>query len=192
MNHHHVVTPFSRWLNLPALKAMMAQQKVEWHLLLDDWMPRVSFDEPWIHVSYHRAAPPGFFVGHWLYNMFLDDTNIVDSHHYNLITDDDFFEPGMFDKIRKVDSDIIITSMNRGRIDVLPAAPGNMSIGRVGLEQLHARGSIMKQYRLNGFYESDGFLLEALWREQADKFTFVPEAQVYFNYLPPGKAGTWG
>lgn len=191
MNKHHVITPFSRWLNLPALKAMMAAQKVEWHLLLDDWMPRISFDESWIHVSYHRAAPPGFFVGHWLYNMFLDDTNIVDSHYYNLITDDDFFEPGMFDKIRSVDAPVIVTSMNRGRWGVLNADAGHVKIGSMGLEQIHVRGNVAKQYRLNGFYEADGFYIEELWRDRKEQFAFVPEAQCYFNYLPPGKAVLW-
>lgn len=187
---NHVITPFSRWSNLPALRDMLAKQGVEWHLLVDEHMP-IMTDEPWMSFHHLRPPPPGFFIGHWLYNIFLDEFKLEDEDYYNLITDDDFFEPGMFDKIRHEDAPIVITSMNRGKWGVLWATTENVRIGSIGLEQVHIKGWLLKQYRLNGFYESDGFLIEQLWREHRDKFKFVPEAQCYFNYLPPGKAALW-
>ncbi len=188
---NHVITPYSRWDNYGQLRDMMKEQKVQWHLLLDEGTSFGYDIEDWIHVHFLPRPPHGFFIGHWLYNIFLDIADLKDEDHYNLITDDDFFEPGMFDKIRDLTDPIIVTSMSRGRWGVLWADPGHMKVGSVGLEQMHIRGDILRNYRLAGFYEGDGFMIEALWREHPEKFKFVPEAQCYFNYLPPGKAALW-
>ncbi len=188
---NHVITPFSRWDNYAQLRDMLFEQKVQWHLILDEGTDCGYAVEDWIHIHRLPKPPWGFFIGHWLYNIWLDSVELNDSDHYNLITDDDFFEPGMFDKIRSLTDPIIVTSMNRGRWGVLWAEPGHMKVGSVGLEQMHVRGDILRHYRLAGFYEGDGFMIEALWREHPEKFKFVPEAQSYFNYLTPGKAALW-
>jgi hypothetical protein len=192
---NHVITPFSRWDNFEKLRDMMREQKVEWHLIVDEGSGPFQSEEEWLHYYYAPKPPWGFFIGHWLYNWWIDYMwdagKLKHDDHYNLITDDDFFEPGMFDKIRELTDPIIVTSMNRGRWGVLWATPEHMHVGSVGLEQMHIRGDILKQYRLAGFYEGDGFMIEALWREHPEKFKFVPDAQCYFNYLPPGKPHLW-
>jgi len=194
MNIYNVMTPYSRWGNLPALTRMLQPENVTWHLLVDEWMPVMSFTQSWIKVFHGRPPPPRFFIGHWLMNLFLDHTEIRDDEYYILMTDDDYFEPGFFDKLRKYDDDILICSMKRST-DKLIAAPENIGIGRVGLEQLIIKGSVLKQYRVNGFYEADGDLIVRLFGDHPTKFRFVPEAVCFFNFLPPwgnGKLDQWG
>jgi len=189
MSIFNVATPMSRFGNLPRLQEMMSGQNVKWHLLLDIGAT-VGEVPDFIQVHNLRPPAPGFFPGHWFYNIFIDE-GIEDDEYYNLMTDDDFFEPGMFDKIRPFDDPVIVTSMDRGKWGVLWATPEHMRTSLVGLEQIHVKGWLIKQWRLNGFYEADGFLIEGLWREHQDKFRFVPEAHCYFNYLPPGNAALW-
>jgi hypothetical protein len=195
LNAYHVITPFSRWGNLPALIKMLRPEGVQWHLLLDEDMPLVeSRFSDWIRSFHGRPPPPRFFIGHWLLNLFLDEYEIVDEDYYVLMTDDDYFEPGFFDKIRKYTDDIIICSMRRSG-DKLVADPSNIRIGHVGLEQLIIKGKILKQYRCNGFYEADGDLIIRLFQEHGPKFRFAPEAVCFFNFLPPwgnGRLDQWG
>ncbi len=189
-NHnYHVITPFSRWKNYPALKEMLRGYGIQWHLLLDDFMPDMS-DEGWIHFHRFRPPPSGFFIGHWALNMFLESESVQDEDYYVLMTDDDFFQPGFFDRLRVFDSDIMVVSMNRG-LDVLPAAPSHMKVCYIGMEQLVIKGKILSQYRIDGFYQADGYMILEIWRDHAGKFKFIPELQCYFNYLPPGRSGRW-
>jgi len=187
---YNVITPLSRWKNVDALIEMLKPQNVQWHLLVDDYMPLMAPYNLWIQFHHFSPPPPAFFIGHWALNKFLDDVEINDEDYYVLMTDDDFFEPGFFDKLRECDDDIIIVSMNRG-LDVLTACPENMRVCYVGLEQLVIKGKILKQYRIDGFYQADGYLILDIWRDHTEKFRFMPEAQCYFNYLPPGRAGRW-
>lgn len=173
---------------------MLEPQNVTWHIMVDDYMPALQFGKLWIKCIHGRPPPPGFFIGHWFYNLFIDHEEIQDDEYYILLTDDDFYEPGFFSKLQKYNSDIIICSMRR-RHDLLPARPENIHIGGVGLEQLIIKGRLLKQYRINGFYVADGDLIMRLWQEQPDKFIFAPDAVCYFNFLPPygnGNYNQWG
>jgi len=188
---YHVITPFSRWKNFRVLEEMLKKQGATWHVMIDDYMPTMILEGVGVGFYKFRPPPPAFFIGHWALNMFLDDQVIYDDDYYLLMTDDDFYEPGFFDKLRQYDDDVIIVSMNRG-LDVLTACPDNMKVCYVGLEQLVIKGKILKQYRIDGFYQADGYLILDIWRDYAHAFRFLPEAQCYFNYLPPGRAGRWG
>lgn len=194
MSRYNVITPFSRWGNLKALVAMLEPENVQWHLIVDAHMPQMVFPQSWIHVLHGRPPPPGFFIGHWMLNMFLDHVPIEDDEYYVLMTDDDYFEPGFFGKLSSYTDDILICSMKRSG-DKLMAAPGNIGIGHVGLEQLIIKGRLLKQYRINGFYEADGAFIVQLYQEHPEKFRFVPEAVCFFNFLPPwgnGQLNQWG
>jgi hypothetical protein len=194
LNKYHVITPYSRWFNLLALTRMLEPQNIQWHLLVDAHMPWMKFKEPWIHCIHQRPPPPRFFIGHWMLNLFLDHEKIYDDEYYVLLTDDDFYEPKFFEKLQAYQADAIICSMRRAG-DLLVADPSNMRIAHVGLEQLIIKGSLLKQYRINGFYEADGDLIVRIWNDHRDKFAFAPEVVCYFNFLPPygnGRYDQWG
>ena len=191
---YNVITPFSRWGNFRPLRDMLAPQNVNWHLLIDRDMPSLSFAESWIKAHHGRPPPPRFFIGHWLLNLFLDHQEIHDDEYYVLLTDDDYYEADFFAKLAKYTADVVMVSMRRAG-DMLWATPGNMRTCHVGLEQMVIKGSLLKQYRINGFYEADGDLITRIWAAHSDKFVFAPEVVCYFNFLPPagnGRYDQWG
>jgi len=198
----HVLTPFSRWFNLIEMGDCLKRQGVQWHLLLDEGAKTHDLGS-WVHQYEFPPPPPDFFVGHWMINQFLEKVGVNDDDYYIVLTDDDFTEPGFFKKVEGCTEDIVIVSMQRGHpptvgigagpFDTLMASPSNLMVGSVGFEQLVIKGRILKQYRLDPVYHADGLLIIKLYQEHADKFRFVQDALVYFNYLPPGRyqCGRW-
>ncbi len=191
---YNVITPYSRWGNYRALRDMLKPQNVTWHLMIDEDWPALSFSESWIKAYHGRPAPPRFFIGHWMLNLFLDHQPIADDEYYILLTDDDYYSPTFFAQLHRYTSDVVMVSMRRSG-DLLVADPSNMRVAHVGLEQMVIRGHLLKQYRVNGFYEADGDLITRIWSAHAAKFTFAPEVVCYFNFLPPygnGRYDQWG
>lgn len=196
----HVLTPFSRWWNLIELGDHLKKQGVHWHLLLDGGVCLPDLGS-WVRRHWFSPPPKDFFIGHWMINEFLDHTEVVDDDLYHVLTDDDFTQEGFYDGVRQIEGDIIITSMYRSNkpsgtnsdcaFGTLIAAPENIGVGRVGLEQMLIRGSMLKNYRLTGEYHADGLLIEKLWAEHPGKFVFAPDLFVHFNKLPPGRLGRW-
>lgn len=172
---------------------------VQWYPILDDDLPRISFSQPWIHPIYAPPAPPKWFVGHFLFNYALDTLNagaggiqIQDNDYYSILTDDDFYEPGFFDKLRQHSGDAIITSMRRGDHSIgrhpktlLLAEPSYMRRGLVSLEQLFMSGRLARTLRLEHSFDSDGKLVEQVVARY--QVAYAPEAFVWFNYLEPGR-----
>jgi len=194
LNKYNVITPFSRWGNLRALREMLKPQNVTWHLMIDEDWPALQFSESWIRAIHGRPPPPRFFIGHWMLNLFLDHQEIHDDEYYILLTDDDYYEAEFFAKLQKYSADVVMVSMRRAG-DLLVADPANMRVAYVGLEQMVIRGSLLKQYRVNGFYEADGDLITRIWAQHPAKFQFAPEIVCYFNFLPPygnGRYDQWG
>lgn len=200
---YHVLTPFSRWSNLIEMGDILKRQGVQWHLLCVDGEPKLPELGSWIHQYHFKPPPADFFIGHWLINQFLENVVVNDGDRYVVLTDDDFTEEGFFRKLDPYDEDILIVSMQRGHpptvgigagpFDTLMAAPSNLMVGSVGFEQLVIKGKVLKQYRLESVYHADGLLIIKLYGEHKEKFRFVPDALVYFNYLPPGRyqCGRW-
>jgi hypothetical protein len=195
-----VLTPFSRPQNVIELGDCLKRQGVQWHLLSvkgEHVLPDLG---SWVHQHHFDPPPPGFFIGHWLVNQFVDN-GVNDDDYYVVLTDDDFTEEGFFRKLDVCTEDIVIVSMQRSNkptgtdagcpFGTLIADPENLKVAYVGYEQLIIRGRVMKQYRCEAVYHADGLLIEKLWAEKMELFRFMPDAYVYFNYLPPGRTGRW-
>jgi hypothetical protein len=182
---NHVLTPFSRFFNLIELGNRIKETGAHWHLLLDEGVPPGGMPDLgfWVH-EYHFPRPPeGFFIGHWMINQFLDRAPLNDEDRYMVLTDDDYLDADFFRRIDPFPEDIVLTTMKRGW-DVLTPRPEHIQVGLVGFEQLVIKGRILKQYRCEGIYHADGLLIMKLWAEHPEKFRFIPEAVVYYNWLP--------
>lgn len=197
----NVLTPFSRSYNLIELGNRIKEEGAHWHLLCVEGEHEYPNLGTWVTQHFFPAPPAGFFIGHWLVNQFLKK-GIADEDRYVVITDDDFIEPGCFQKLDQYDDDILIVSMKRGEpptegdgggpFDTLIAKPENIRVASVGFEQLVIKGKVFKEYRCGPEYHADGLLIMKLFEERMEQFRFVPDAFVYFNYLPPGRWGRWG
>ncbi len=196
---YHIITPFSRYMNLRHLLPMLQSAGVQWYPVLDDDLPRISFSQAWIHPIYAPAAPPNWFIGHFLFNYALDTLSrgaggiqVQEGDYYSILTDDDFYEPDFFKKLSQHAGDAIITSMKRGDHSLgrhpktlLLAEPSYMRRGLVSLEQLFLSGRLARTLRLEHSFDSDGKLVEQV----VEKYhvDYAPEAFVWFNYLEPGR-----
>lgn len=179
---NHVLTPFSRFHNLIEFGNRIKETGAHWHLLLDEGVvvPDLGF---WVHQYNFPRPPEGFFIGHWLINQFLDKATVYDEDRYLVLTDDDYIDADFFRKIDPFPEDIVLATMKRCG-DILTPKPENIQVGLVGFEQLVIKGKILKNYRCEGMYHADGLLIMKLWAEHSDKFRFVPQAMVYYNWLP--------
>lgn len=201
--NYHVLTPFSRWSNLIEIGDCLKRQGVTWHLLMVQGETLFPSLGDWVKTYYFEPPPEGFFIGHWLFNQFMENVKIEDEDRYILLTDDDLVEEGFFRKLDDFTEDVLVVSMHRSNLDsgggahcaygTLFADPANMKVGHVGFEQILPKGKILKPYRCGSRYEADGDLIEKMWADHMEKFRFVPEAFVLFDRLPPGawKCNRW-
>jgi glycosyltransferase involved in cell wall biosynthesis len=173
-----VVTPFSRRENLE-LMANHLKGKCNWVVLINE---DIQFPD-WVTVKRYEIPelPQGACRSNWLFNKYIEE-GLDDETQYMILCDDDHVEEGYFDKIPN--EDVVVTSMHRG-LDVLIARRENMSIGRVGGEQVIVKGKILKHYRYGLSPVGDGEMIEQMFARQ--KFTYVPDAYVLFNYLEDGR-----
>lgn len=127
---------------------------------------------------------------------------IQDDEYYCFMGDDDMYEPGFFDTIRKQSADIIIVSLARG--DTIPKeAKGesrhptyplilkslaDIRVCNIGLPQFIIKGHILKQVKFL-ILEScgDGYYAEELRKQFPDKIMFLPDTFAFMNYFEPGR-----
>lgn len=198
---YNVITSLSRFQNIKPLAKMLHEQGVTWHVIYDyDMGFEMRFRDCWIR-DYACPTPPGpfWFRCHYALNWFLDSNSIWDEEYYCFLNDDDFYEPGFFDKIDQApESPVYITSMKRGNhtpagveperahgTGTLHAAPEQMSPGHVGLEQLIVAGNILKECRLPFNVCGDGEMVSHIAKTYPT--LYLPEVYVLFNFLEPGR-----
>lgn len=193
---YNVVTPFSRFQNLKMMYAHIKSHGVQWHLLLDqnnNFKP--LFSEPWVICHYAPPCQPFWRAWRNHLNEFIRIGTINPEERYIILNDDDFVEPGFFEKIDKHTGEFLVCSMMRGQrippgghnhpTDTLMACPENMQVGRVGCEQMIVSGRLLSQIRFADDLCADGIAIVELAKKHPP--VYVPEAYVWFNFLEPGR-----
>lgn len=196
---YHVVTPFSRPANYTPLKEMLRPMGVDWHILMDQhttW--ELPNDEDWIKQYSFPKVEPAWKMWRQCINQFAWLPEIVDGDRYAILNDDDFYEPGFFEKIDAVDAEVIICSMKRGDAipagiepfrahgtDTLVGCQENMVPCRVSTEQIILSGRLFRKINLVLHQHCDGLMIEAMVNDFGA--IYVPDAYVWFNYLEPGR-----
>lgn len=196
---YHVVTVFSRWQNLRALRHMLRPFDVEWHLILDAGsLLRFDIFEPWIHVYEHPHAEPFWEMWRQSINFFAHNHVAHDDDRYLILNDDDFYEPDFFQKVDSHAGEVVICTLLRG--DATPptadpiqqhptfplfGAPENMAPCAVGIEQVVLSGRLFKTIDLPSHPHADGMMISQM--VQRHGATYAPEANIWFNYLEPGR-----
>lgn len=196
---NHVITPLNRFENFGKLCELLRPQGIQWHVITDQGATKIIPEEPWIH-SYNMINTDGPF---WArcnasINWFLDRHSLYPGDRYGIMNDDDAYEEGFFEKTDQFPSECIVVSMKRGNrippdtgperahgFNTLVAAPENMKIGSVGVEQLLVSGRILSQCRLPIHICGDGMWIEYIKATQP--IVYIPDAFALFNYLEPGR-----
>jgi hypothetical protein len=200
--HNHVLTPFSRPENLDRLWPMLEEQRARtpevpltWHLLGHNEeqmkaVPTLPWIRRWLVVPPACQCPT-----YWKLNHFFEQ-HVEPDGRYGIMADDDFYEPGFFEKLNRHAGEIVVCSMRRG--DNVVATTGfehptstviacreNMVINQAGLPQIFLSGNIARLARFEDIPHADGVMLQAL--AQCLEIDYAPECFVWWNYLQPGR-----
>jgi len=198
--HYHVLTPLHRIENAGKMLKMLEPQKVNWHVVMDVDEPfDLRFRRQWVHHYLCNTEGVEFWARcNFSLNFAMGLMDWRDNDRYCFLNDDDAVEPGFFDKVDTADGEVVAVSMLRGNktpdgvaaerahgTNELVAAPENMKVGFVGVEQLIVSGRILRQCRLPIHICGDGQMIEYI--TQTNPVTYLPEAKVWFNYFEPGR-----
>src|ERR1017187_2636779 len=174
---------------------MLLSMGVRWHPIFNDDLSFRIMPSDWLEPCYCGPAPTSGHPANHALNWFLDHNQLGPSCRYLILADDDFYEPEFFSKVDRHDGDLLVCSMNRGQhqpasgpqhgTSPLIAAQENLVVCKVGCEQLIISGARLQDLRFSSGPTADGILIEELARHH--KFEFVPEAEVLFNALEPGR-----
>lgn len=197
----HVVTPFSRAENVPALLRHLDSQgtAITWHPLVSDkpFPAKRQWIEP-MRVDVPAGADPFCYK----LRAFVGSGQIVDGERYCVLNDDDLYEEGLLAAVAGMRERIVVVSMLRGHhvpawaanghlhpTSTLRAEPASMRVGAVGVEQYFVMGEIFKRadFRLDQAARCDGLVAEWLAKSYPNEIRYEPALYVLFNRLEPGR-----
>ena len=194
----HLIMPFSRRHLWRALIDAYRPMNVILHPLILSTEDPPEPLEDWIWPSTYIQE--GGFNQSEMLNEFIESDTITDDDYYITVSDDDMYEPGVFDIIRNMDDPVVIISMKRGHrcpieyhtekaypATTLYADPENIKVGSVGGEQVFMKGSVLKTIRFNKEHPAvaDGFVAEHLMANYSIRYE--PDLYALFNYYEPGR-----
>lgn len=198
----HVITPFYRKHLVQTLIKHLEPMNIEWYPMCnpDEIEPFTKIDIKWIHPKICGPSIPSDVQAFKKLNDFIDTQKIHDHDYYCFMGDDDMYEPGFFDIIRKQTEDIIFCSGSRGN-----RKPGSGPIiqgfralrifnendikpGNINLAQYIIKGKILRQIRFeNKHGHDDGTLAVELKNKFKHNFVILPDLFVFINYFEPGR-----
>lgn len=203
MKQIHLIMPFSRLKLKDVLTDAYRPMGILLHpIMFDDeavdWSHE-SWIEPLIIPSLStdcKAKMPGTYKR----NIWVETQPIIDDDYYVTVDDDDMYEPGVFDKIKQMDDDIVVISMKRGSFipegvpeirryppTLLLAHPDTVQIGAISAQQSFVKGKIFKEYIFNeDSHDWDG---EIIMHHKAtgEQIRYEPNLYALFNFYEPGR-----
>lgn len=187
----HVICAFYRQYLLPTHIHYLENTGIEWIAACDDVdiTPLKDNKKEWIKPI---LVPPLKIPGDQVYKKFndcIDRIDIVDEDYYCFMGDDDSYEPGFFDVIRRQDSPIILTSASGGVGHPLVIHSFmDVRVGNINLQQYILKGSVLKQMRFNNNTpEDDGRFAEELVRRYPSQIKIISDSYTFMNYFQPGR-----
>jgi hypothetical protein len=193
----HIICPFMRHHLLKTLLTYLEPMNIEWHpIVMED--EKFDIDLPWVHPLVMPNVPFGG-VGFKKMNYFLDTQEIINDDYYCFMGDDDMYEQGFFDEIRKQTAKIIYVSLSRGNaiptyegVTVHPtfpliiSKPEDVRICNIGLPQYIMKGEVIKHFRFNctlGY--ADGLVAEEAKEKFPNDYIFLSDLFAFGNYFEP-------
>ena len=202
MKEIHLVMPFSRPENKGKIMDAYRGLNVILHPIIfrDE---AIEFGEPWIRpyvIDEPSKLCTVLMPGTYKRNRWIEAHELEPEDYYLTVDDDDFYEPGAFEEVRKEDADIVIISMKRGvqvpevasperayPTSTLVASPENMRIGRISAQQMFVKGKLFKTHPHNEESHCwDGELAEH-YQASHKNTVFLSQVYALFNYFEPGR-----
>lgn len=203
MKQIHLIMPFMREQNKQILLNAYRPMNIILHPILFEDEP-IEFNEPWVEPCIIPMSKTQNFgtmeTQNVKRNYFIENEKIIDDDYYVAVDDDDMYETGVFDEIKKMDDDIVIISMKRGTntpknvipdrkypTNTLLAHPDNVKVGDISNQQSFIKGKIFRKY----LYDDQGHCgdgrLAVRRKEAGEQTAYRPDLFALFNYYEPGR-----
>lgn len=202
----HILTPFYRKYLLKTLIHYYSKMNIIWHPICDkiDIEPFKDNKLDWVRPL---LCPP-LKKGQQCYEKFnhwINIDDIEDNDFYGFSGDDDMFEEGLFDELRKVSDSVNVVYISNYRGDKIPNDGGaphpvepiimkrieQVAPCQIGLGEFFVRGKILRQVRFdNHDGAGDGRFAQnvgAMCWPVAGSVEFKPNWFVFGNFFQPGR-----
>jgi hypothetical protein len=201
MRSLHIVMPFIRARNKAFYLERFAALGVIWHPLTIT-SDNVSFATSKGVQPFHNdfsLKPEASIFCYWKLNLFAHSgKGIEDDDYYWILGDDDYFSEHIPFSLSVCNSDVVFISMFRGLhlvpllefnshdITTLYAAPENIKVGKIGLEQYIVKGKVLKNLNFQeNLPTADGIIAEHL--KVTHRCEYQRDWFVFFNWFQPGR-----
>lgn len=198
----HVVTPFSRPWNAPALLSNLERQgtAVTWHPIVATGAV-FPVERGWIRPLV-VDVPEGTDPFCWKLGAFFGRGDLAAGERYVVLCDDDLFGPGTLAAVAGMVERVVVISMLRGQASpartdggyahpasTLWAGRDHMRVGEVSLQQCFVAGEIYGAAPFDPRRAPfcDGLVAEWLAEAAGESIRYVRDLFVLFNRLEPGR-----
>jgi hypothetical protein len=175
-----IITACSRPENLDAIRKSITFECV-WHIIYDSATLTKKFTEPWIIENNLK----GGIVGNAQKSMGLD---LVEDGWVYFLDDDNIIHPSFYETIsgfvtEHPELEAWVFNQDCGNGDVRWAIPENIKVGCIDLAQFMLGRQLLGSTRFEQVYESDGLIVESLYKRYRPKFGHILDTICYYNYL---------
>jgi hypothetical protein len=193
----HIVTPFYRKHLLKTLIHYLQPMNIIWHPVCDP-VDIQAFKNNIIGWIQPVLCKPLEWSSLRKINDFIETQTIIDGDYYCCMGDDDMYEEGIFDEIRKQTAKVIFISLCRGNEipkgsphptnPLIIKGPEDVKICAIGLPQYIVKGSIFKQMKMDTTTcHADGTFAEELKDRFPNDCIYRPDLFTFGNYFEPGR-----
>ena len=195
----NIITRCSRVNNLDKVRASIFDNyngDVKWHILFDttrlkdipaDLLARLNNPKIQLHFVTGNGTD-------YLYPQISDLAKTFDDGFVVVVDDDNIvhhqFFPEVITAIEESDDTQKIFVVNQfigGKdftgLEVREAKPENMKYQGVDIAQLIFHHSVFTQYDFTGHYAGDGILIDKIFAENPEWFSYIPKELCYYNHL---------
>jgi hypothetical protein len=198
----HLITPFMRHHLKATLIEAYGSMDILWHpIVFQD--EHLEFDASWIIpyvIPMNRADCKTAMPQYTMRNYWIQNNEIIDDDYYVTVDDDDMYESGVFDAVRRMNDDIVIISMKRGHFipkDViiirryptrtLIAHPDNVRQGEISSQQSFVKGKIFKAHLFDDSSQFGDGDMAVHHKEDGEQIAYRPDLFALFNFYEPGR-----
>jgi hypothetical protein len=190
----NIVMPFSRPFLINQIKKNYKDCSIILHPIQHE---NIEWGEDWIQPLLYEDRK-AFDICYDKLNFFKETYPIIDEDYYWTSGDDDYISPELIEKIKEMNYDIIVVSLDTGTDvptqgsicfnGILFAHPNNMGEWHCGLSQIIMKGEFYKEikYRPNT-NTGDGLMAEDIIAKYPDKIHYESALSVLHNYYQPGR-----
>ena len=195
----NIITRCSRVNNLDKVRASIFgnyEGDIKWHILFDttrlkdisaDLLARL--DNPKIQLHFVKSNGTDY-----LYPQMSDLAKTFDDGFVVVVDDDNVVHHQFFNEVVKAieasDGTQRIFVVNQGvygkdftGLEVREAKPENMKYQGVDIAQLIFHHSVFSEYSFTGHYAGDGILIDKIYAENPNWFSYIQKELCYYNHL---------